>query len=244
MAEVAHYQKEYPEWSRHLQGLHERYVDPFVINVQGRDVVVLQENVMQAEDLSLVLSHYFCNETVFPLEFWNGKRIIELGSGTGIVGRPQTVSTRFDAHAFTGTVMASLGADVVITDKHPQTELIKKTTERNKQVMVGTHSVQELLWGQDVAAFGKPYDVIIASECIYYNDLVGPLCDSMRKLSNGNTDIYLSYETHNDESVDFFMEEASLFFDISLVPHLDHHREFQSEYVNIIKMRLKQSLCK
>lgn len=35
---------------------------------------------------SLVLSHYFGNAKVFGEEFWPSKRVIELGSGTGIVG--------------------------------------------------------------------------------------------------------------------------------------------------------------
>jgi len=35
---------------------------------------------------ALVLSHYFENVDVFPLHHFRGKKVIELGSGTGLVG--------------------------------------------------------------------------------------------------------------------------------------------------------------
>ena len=35
---------------------------------------------------ALVLSKYFENADVFPLGFFRNKRVLELGSGTGIVG--------------------------------------------------------------------------------------------------------------------------------------------------------------
>lgn len=35
---------------------------------------------------SLVLSQYIANPQNFPQDYWKGKRVLELGAGTGIVG--------------------------------------------------------------------------------------------------------------------------------------------------------------
>jgi len=37
-------------------------------------------------DAALVLSAFLEQETYFPPSFWIGKRVIELGAGTGVVG--------------------------------------------------------------------------------------------------------------------------------------------------------------
>lgn len=37
-------------------------------------------------DAALVLSAFLERETYFPPSFWVGKRVIELGAGTGVVG--------------------------------------------------------------------------------------------------------------------------------------------------------------
>jgi len=85
--------QEEEEWSRNSCSIEEKYVKPFEFEILERKLIIKQENVFQAEDLgktvwdgSLVLSKYFVNSKVFGNQYWKFKRVIELGSGTGLVG--------------------------------------------------------------------------------------------------------------------------------------------------------------
>jgi predicted nicotinamide N-methyase len=61
------------------------------------------------------LSKFFENSARFPEHYWTNKRVIEVGSGTGLVG----------------IVAALLGADITLTDLAPQLDIIRENVKTN-----------------------------------------------------------------------------------------------------------------
>lgn len=93
---------------------------------------------------AIALAHEIASRDV------SGKRILELGAGTGLPG----------------IVAASLGADVVQTDKHDVAMYVaKKNAERNG-VTVEHREGDWTAWTDDAR-----YDVILASDVLYGKDM-------------------------------------------------------------------------
>lgn len=70
-------------------------------------------------------------------------------------------------------------------------------------------------------------------------ELVEPLVKSMIDLSDANTVVYVSYEEHNDQSVNFFWETAEKFFTIERVPKDDLDPVYRSDFIHVLKLRKK-----
>jgi len=177
------------EWSRNVKGLYEKYVYPFDFEFQGKKFRFYQDNVMKPEDLgktvwdgSIVLGTYLANSKIFPSDYWKNKRVIEVGSGVGV----------------TGIIVATLGSEVTLTDLQDLVPLLEKNASANQTSEFPTIKVKAHHWGDDVSCLNPPFDAILAAECIYYEELVEPLCKSLLELSNPSTSIYVAYEAHNE----------------------------------------------
>ena len=103
-----------------------------------------------------------------------GKRVLEIGAGTGAVG----------------LALARLGADsVVVTDKSSQLPLMRRNIEHNQ--LSDLVRVELLTWGEDwrnhasaeVAGRGA-FDVLVCCDCVYPSvspePLVHVLCDLLQ----------------------------------------------------------------
>jgi len=82
-------------------------------------------------DGAILLSKYFEHAQRTGSIDFSGMTIVELGSGTGLVG----------------TVCAMLGANVVLTDRPGAvTDLLRRNTNRNRPSVRGTLTVEALDW--------------------------------------------------------------------------------------------------
>ena len=118
-------------------------------------------------------------------QYFRGKKTIELGSGTGLVG-------------FCASLM---GAEVTLSDKFDTMDLLNKNVEANKGVKV---KVADYSWGTPADALEKPYDVIVGSELIYNGRLYNILVTSLDLISDKGTEFVMSFERRATE--DTFME--------------------------------------
>jgi predicted nicotinamide N-methyase len=139
-------------------------------------------------DSALVLIKYLENVEEFPLNYFRGKRVVELGAGTGAVG----------------IAIGMLGAEAIITDKKELVGLIQRNIEDN---FVSHYcKAAELVWGQDVSQFNPPVDVIVASDIVSktYSADFQNLVKTFYELSDLNTRILLAYEKRDPGDVEFF----------------------------------------
>lgn len=170
-----------------------------------------------------MLSKYLENERVFPRGHWAGKRVLELGAGTGLCS--------LAAHY--------LGARVTATDMNKEAVLgiLRRNLAANDGagVEVVAHD-----WGTALAApLSAPYDVVLAADVIFKEELVPALVQSMAALAGGGSTVYMCAENHSQKALDLFFELAAARFDVVRVPAEDMDAVFQDERIVIAKMQLK-----
>uniref|UniRef100_UPI00398F2B93 EEF1A lysine methyltransferase 3-like n=1 Tax=Pristiophorus japonicus TaxID=55135 RepID=UPI00398F2B93 len=139
-------------------------------------------------DSAIALCRYFEKEKIS----FTGKKVIELGSGTGIVGILATL----------------LGGDVTLTDK-PN---ILKQIEKNISINIPTacrHRLQvlPLIWGESHTNFPTDYDFILGSDIVYSSVIYPALVETLRHLANQGSTIYLCSEIRKRNGSRSFHEE-------------------------------------
>uniref|UniRef100_UPI00398ECAC2 EEF1A lysine methyltransferase 3-like n=1 Tax=Pristiophorus japonicus TaxID=55135 RepID=UPI00398ECAC2 len=136
----------------------------------------------------LVLCRYFENEKIN----FTGKKVIELGSGTGIVG----------------ILTVLLGGDVTITDKPHILNQIEYNVSANIPVSSRHRSkVCALAWGDDQENYTADYDFILGSDIVYNPTQFPSLLQTLLHLCKENTTIYLSSELKYREGSAQFHDE-------------------------------------
>ncbi|XP_067894310.1 EEF1A lysine methyltransferase 3-like [Heterodontus francisci] len=130
-------------------------------------------------DSGIALCKYFEKEKIS----FTGKKVIELGAGTGIVG----------------ILAALLGGNVTITDKPKSLMQIRNNVYINiPPVCRNRLKVRPLVWGEDDANFPTDYDFILGSDIVYQSDAYPDLVDTLLHLSSEHTTIYLATEFRTD----------------------------------------------
>ncbi|XP_040213298.1 protein N-lysine methyltransferase METTL21A [Rana temporaria] len=105
-----------------------------------------------------------------------GRSMIELGAGTGLVG----------------IVAALLGADVTVTDREVALEFLKTNVHDNLPAdLLHKISVKPLEWGKGLENFST-FDVIVGADIIYLEETFQDLLKTILHLSSENTVILLS----------------------------------------------------
>lgn len=121
---------------------------------------------------------------------WCGKSIVELGSGTGLIG----------------FLVAKLGIGCTtwITDQVPMLPLMAENAQLNPDMIDACH-VAELNWGEplppDVPAHP---DVLLMADCVYREEAFQPLVDTLVAMSTPTTEILFCYHKRRRADKRFF----------------------------------------
>ncbi|CAN6577688.1 unnamed protein product [Malus baccata var. baccata] len=148
-----------------------------------------------------------------------GKKVVELGSGCGLVG----------------CIAALLGGQVVLTDLPDRLRLLRKNIEVNLRHgdMRGSAKVMEFTWGDDPdpELTEPPPDLVLGSDVIYSEEAVLDLLSALQQLSGGETTIFLAGELRNDAVLEYFLECAMKDFVIGRLDQRQWHPEYCSSRV-------------
>uniref|UniRef100_A0A8D0GQI3 EEF1A lysine methyltransferase 3 n=1 Tax=Sphenodon punctatus TaxID=8508 RepID=A0A8D0GQI3_SPHPU len=122
---------------------------------------------------------------------FGGKKVIELGAGTGIVG----------------ILAALLGGDVTITDLPLALKQIEENVHNNlpEEHLTRTR-VCTLSWGIDQKDFPIDYDIILGADIVYAKDTYPLLIRTLRYLCGPRSTIYLSSKMRREHSTMEFFE--------------------------------------
>ena len=118
-------------------------------------------------------------------EYFKGKKTIELGSGTGLLGM----------------CVSLLGAEVTLSDKFDTMDLLKKNVEVNPYLKL---KMKDYSWGDSVESLDAPYELIVGSELIYNGRIYDILVKSLDLLTEKGSEFIMSFERRATE--DTFME--------------------------------------
>ncbi|CAK8562267.1 unnamed protein product [Lathyrus sativus] len=137
-------------------------------------------------------------------------RILELGSGTGIVGIVAAVT---------------LGSNVTLTDLPHVVPNLKFNAEANAGVVGssgGSVTFAPLRWGHadDVELIGREFDVIVASDVVYHDHLYEPLIETLRLLLVGKKIVFVMAHMKRWKKECVFFKKARKHFSIDVL-HVD-----------------------
>ena len=118
----------------------------------------------------------------------------ELGSGTGIVG----------------LAAGLLGAEVIMTDLPIYIPQIQASIECNNRKFKYEVSSEALDWEENLSnhkLLRRKPDFLLLSDCIYYEQSLNPLVNTIKRLTDVGSMVLLSYERRPEKSelyVEFF----------------------------------------
>ncbi|KAK0586956.1 hypothetical protein LWI29_015207 [Acer saccharum] len=170
-------------------------------------------------DSGVVLGKFLEHAVDSGMLLLQGKKILELGSGCGLVG----------------CIAALLGGQIILTDLPDRLKLLKKNVETNLRHgnLKGSAVVKELTWGDDPdQELIQPLpDYVIGSDVIYSEGAVMDLLDSLVQLCGSQTTIFLAGELRNDSVLEYFLEAAMKDFVIGRVEQTEWHPDYCSRRV-------------
>jgi len=179
-------------------------------------------------DAAIALAKYIEMEKAQAKYNFQGKAVIELGAGTGIVG----------------LVAAVKGAKVIITDLEQFVPLMQMNVTQNASKLKDNRmQACALKWGDDLENFKDEYDFILMADLIYYNESLIPLVQTMVALSSKRTVILMSYEERSTGNKPQLQKEffklAEEYFIIHEVPTEEQDPVYNSDDIHIYEMKLK-----
>ncbi|CAM9946684.1 unnamed protein product [Ascophyllum nodosum] len=145
----------------------------------------------------VVLSRYMDSRQVFPEEYFEGRRVIEVGAGCGL----------------TSIYAALRGADVTITDMDIEKCLENVEANLAPRGMSGNARIRQLRWAskEDLAKCEPPYDILIAGDCLYEEACIAPLLQTMWALAGPKSEILLCGVVGYD-ILDGFLSQVDSYF--------------------------------
>jgi len=120
-------------------------------------------------------------------EYFQAKNIVEVGSGTGLVGL---------------VVGAFRNADVWITDQAPLLQIMNYNVTLNN--LESTVSVAELNWGMPPPTNIPRPNIILAADCVYFEPAFPLLVQTLDDLSDSATEILFCYKKRRKADKRFF----------------------------------------
>ncbi|KAL0969084.1 hypothetical protein UPYG_G00222420 [Umbra pygmaea] len=181
-------------------------------------------------DAAIVLSKYLETKSfVDPasgLNMWVNKTIVELGAGTGVVG----------------IMAASLGAQVTMTDLEDLQSLLQVNIEDNQALISsGSITAKVLKWGENVSEFLPHPHFILMADCIYYEQSVKPLVETLKQLAGPETCIICCYEQRtlgvNPKVEEQFFQLLRQHFHSEEIPLDKQDPEYNSPDIHILHFR-------
>ncbi|XP_029946614.1 EEF1A lysine methyltransferase 3 [Salarias fasciatus] len=156
---------------------------------------------------------YLCNYLEQQRVELRGKRIIELGAGTGVVG----------------IAAARLGAEVTLTDLPMALSYLEANVCINKPSsgwLSTPPSVLPLSWGEDHINFSSDWDLVLGADIVYLPETYPLLMETLTHLCSKKALVYLSSKIREEHQTPIFYDEyLPSRFNVELV-HRDDNQNY------------------
>lgn len=177
-------------------------------------------------DAARVLAKYL---EVHPAD-WNGKRVLDLGSGCGL----------------TAICLGVLGAKVTMTELPNCTDVLQENAAANLAAG-GAWDVRECVWGKpgevtswgQVADLGQEWDYVVGSDLIYSDDSTPHLIETLVSCMSESCEFIMSMELRRARDKDFFTNLQKRGFSFRKIPSEEQHPVYQAEEIGVFSIRKK-----
>ncbi|KAI0721925.1 putative methyltransferase-domain-containing protein [Cerioporus squamosus] len=150
-------------------------------------LVPVQPPSIRNQSIELAFHAFVLGSYIARKSSLRGKNVLELGSGTGLVG----------------LVAGALGAHVWITDQAPLLGIMKQNTSLNH--LASCVTVTELNWGGPIPADIPKPDLILAADCVYFEPAFPLLVHTLAELvSDRSTEVLFCYKKRRKADKRFF----------------------------------------
>ncbi|KAM9859399.1 EEF1A lysine methyltransferase 3-like [Aulostomus maculatus] len=203
----------------------ETFAQDNIYNVMGEEVKIRQvfgANLGVAApvwEAALHLCGFFEEQCVEV----RGRRVIELGAGTGVVG----------------IVAARLGAAVTLTDLPVVLSQLQANVSANMPASgwpSAPPTVLPLSWGEDHMNFSSDWDLVLCADIVYLPETYPLLVQTLAHLCESGAVAYLSSKMRKEHRTPSFYEEhLPSRFNVELLHHDD------KENINIYRASLRKN---
>jgi len=136
---------------------------------------------------------FLLSEWILAQRDMNGKRILELGAGTGLVG----------------IIAAKLGAKVTMTDgSEAVIERLRDNAARNGLSI----ETKALWWGEDDQLLSREWDLIIGADITYDEEVCGSLAQTYAAVVNRGATGMLAATVRNEQTLRAFRIQSGKAF--------------------------------
>ncbi|KAG6831886.1 hypothetical protein H0H92_007003 [Tricholoma furcatifolium] len=168
----------------------------------------------------------------------HGRTIVELGSGTGLVGLVAAKLQLQDSMSKTGN------PSVWITDQAPLLEIMRKNVLLN--ALEPTVAVAELNWGVPLPPSLPVADLILAADCVYFEPafplLVQTLCDLVdARTDDKETEVLFCYKKRRKADKRFFGMLGKSFVWTEIVDDPDKE-VYSREAISLLRLSRRKPL--
>ena len=190
----------------------------------------------QVWDAGLVLAHFLATPAMRTV-LASQPRVVELGSGTGIVA----ISA------------AALGAHAIATDLATALPLLEHNIVQNKSAFDtagGSCAAEVLCWGEPPPEHLRSPDFVLASDCIFAKELVEPLIRTLRYLccASSSADSCTTIIICNEERESSgnraaelaFAEMCTGIFEVEVVQAQELDTEYVSSDITVKRLHLRK----
>ncbi|KAK9478823.1 putative methyltransferase-domain-containing protein [Lipomyces japonicus] len=174
-------------------------------------------------------SDYVAHDLIWKQASKRKVKIIELGSGTGLVGlalgRAYNVSGNVtdDSH----------GLDIIVTDQENMLNLMEDNVSLNnlnKEV-----SAAVLDWGSELPERFNSPDIILAADCVYFEPAFPLLEKTLLDLTTPETFVLMSYKKRRRADIRFF-HSIRKHFRLEEIKNYDEYPSFSRETVFLYRL--------
>jgi len=174
---------------------------------------------------SLVLSSYLETKHKEGL-FGRGKRVIEFGTGCGLVAISAAI----------------LGASVTATDCPWVLPLTVINVDKNNNAIAtggGCVMCKDLVWGlaTEPPDWPEPFDYALVADCVYSDTAVLKLLYTMHAILTEDTLVFFAFQEHNPDATQAFWKNVSKYFTYQRVSPQSINHQYQDSGINLLEMK-------
>lgn len=141
---------------------------------------------------------------------------------------------------FAGVAAAALGAKrTILTDFPDNLPLLDRNIAANRLTDVA--STAPLTWGNKLALEVSNFDVILATDIMYYDDSVQPLLLTLQGLSGKNTRILMAYGRNRQAEATFMRAVGDSTFFIKKLTDSELDDVYQCVDVDVYELNTRES---